>query len=102
MSKYLCARTIHPGEVLKEEIEYRRITQSKLALQMGISYKVLNDILNEHRPLSTNTAMLFEAALGVPADSLMNMQLEYNMRTAKEDKAFSRRLAHIRKMCAAL
>lgn len=30
----------HPGEVLKDEIEYRKISQSKLAKQMGMSYKV--------------------------------------------------------------
>ena len=32
----------HPGEVLKEEIEYRKISQRKLSEQMGISYKMLN------------------------------------------------------------
>lgn len=37
----------HPGEVLKDEIEYRKISQRKLAEKMGISYKILNDILNE-------------------------------------------------------
>jgi addiction module HigA family antidote len=69
----------HPGEVLKDEIEYRGIPQSRLAKQMGMSYKVLNDILNERRPITTATAMMFEAALDVPADSLMRIQLKYNM-----------------------
>ena len=69
----------HPGEVLKDEIEYRKISQRKLAENMGISYKILNDILNCHRPVTTQTAMLFEAALNVPADSLMRLQLKYNM-----------------------
>ena len=36
----------HPGEVVKDEIEYRKISQRKLAEQTGIPYKVLNDILN--------------------------------------------------------
>lgn len=72
----------HPGEVLKDEIEYRKLSQRKLAEQMGISYKVLNDILNCRRPVTTQTAMLFEAALDVPADSLMRLQLKYNMRQA--------------------
>ena len=38
----------HPGEVLKDEIEYRKISQSHLAKQMGMSYKILNDIHNEN------------------------------------------------------
>ena len=45
----------HPGELLKEEIEYRGISQKKLAQEIGISYKVLNDILNCRRPVTTNT-----------------------------------------------
>lgn len=45
MGKYTCQRPIHPGELLKEEIESRRLPQTQLAAQTGISYKILNDIL---------------------------------------------------------
>ena len=100
MSKYVCVRPIHPGEILKEEIEYRGISQGKLAAQMGMSYKMLNHILNERRPLTTQTAMLFEAALGIDSDLLMRMQLKYNMRITIQDKSFSLRLAEIRKAVA--
>jgi len=92
----------HPGEVLKDEIEYRGISQSRLAKQMGISYNILNDILNERRPITTTTAMMFEAALDVPADSLMHLQLKYNIQMAKRDIKFISRLAEIRKMTAVL
>lgn len=67
----------HPGEVLKDEIEYRKISQRKLAEQMGISYKALNDLLNGRRTLTISTAMMFEAALDIPADSLMRLQSKY-------------------------
>jgi plasmid maintenance system antidote protein VapI len=67
---------------------------------MGMSYKMLNDILNERRPLTAATAMMFEAALDVPADSLMRLQLKYNMQAASRDKAFLDRLARIREMAA--
>ena len=92
----------HPGEVVKDEIEYRGISQRKLAEQMGISYKMLNDILNGRRPMTTATAMLLEAALGVPADSLMRLQLKYNMQQATRDKSFMERLAQVRKYAALL
>ncbi|HIY35235.1 MAG TPA: HigA family addiction module antidote protein [Candidatus Paraprevotella stercorigallinarum] len=92
----------HPGEVLKDEIEYRKLSQRKLAEQMGISYKVLNDILNCRRPVTTQTAMLFEAALDVPADSLMRLQLKYNMRQAAADPSFMERLEQVRKYAALL
>jgi addiction module HigA family antidote len=102
MNKYICARPVHPGEILKEEIEYRGISQGKLAAQMGMSYKVLNHILNERRPLTTTTAMLIEAALGIPADMLIGMQTDYDMCMVKQDKSFLDRLAEIRKVAAAV
>ena len=88
----------HPGEVLKDEIEYRKISQRKLAKQMGMSYKILNDILNERRQITITTAMMFEAALDIPADSLMRLQLKYNMQIAQKDNVLLSRLAEIRKM----
>ena len=91
----------HPGEVLKDEIEYRKIQQSRLAKQMGMSYKVLNDILNERRPITVTTAMMFEAALDIPADSLMRLQLKYNMQVAQKDNKLLLRLAEIRKTASA-
>ncbi len=33
MGKYTCQRPIHPGELLKEEIESRRLPQTQLAAQ---------------------------------------------------------------------
>ena len=102
MGNYICQRPIHPGELLKEELEYKNLSQVRLAEQTGISYKILNDILNCRRPLTTNTALVFEAALGISAGLLMRMQLDYNMQTAKQDKTFAKRLENIRKFAAAL
>ncbi len=92
----------HPGEILKDELEYRGISQRRLALQIGISYTVLNEILNARRPLTTGNALLFEAALGVEADTLMRLQLKYNMQVARTDKSLSNRLKEIRKIAALL
>lgn len=102
MEKYICQRPIHPGEILKEEIECRGLTQATLAEQTGISYKMLNDILNGRRPLTPTTALLFEAALGVSSDMLMRIQLDYNMRTARNNKTLAKRLESIRKAVAML
>jgi addiction module antidote protein, HigA family len=90
----------HPGELLKEEVEYRKISQSSLAKQMGVPYTALNDILNERRPLTANTAILFEAALGINADLLMRMQLKYNMQIVRQDKTLTERIAKVKKMTA--
>ena len=92
----------HPGEVLKDEIEYRKISQRKLAEQTGMPYKALNDLLNGRRALTTATAMMFEAALDIPAESLMRLQLKYNMQQTASDKSFMERLNQIRKDAALL
>jgi addiction module HigA family antidote len=92
----------HPGEVIKDEIEYRKLSQSYLAKQMGISYKILNDILNERRPITIQTAMMFEAALNIPAYSLIQLQTKYNIQIINQDKSFAARLSEIRKISAVL
>jgi len=93
---------VHPGELLKDEIEYRGISQKKLAASMGMSYTVLNEVLNCKRPVTTEYALLFEAALGIDAGIWISIQADYNMQTAKQNKSFAERLAEIRKVAALL
>ena len=92
----------HPGEVLKDEIAARGISQRQLSESIGLTYSVVNEILNSRRPLTAKTALLFEAALNVPADSLMYLQLKYNMQTARQDTVLSNTLKNIRKVAALL
>jgi addiction module HigA family antidote len=92
----------HPGEILKDEIESRGISQRRLAREMGVSYSVLNEILNARRPMTEKTALLFEAALGIDADPLMRLQMKYNMQIARKDKTFLTRLAQVHRIAAAL
>ncbi|MDR0546670.1 MAG: HigA family addiction module antidote protein [Dysgonamonadaceae bacterium] len=90
----------HPGTILKDEIEYRGLSQKELAKRMGMSYTVLNEVLNCKRALTTEYALLFEAALGIDAEPLIGIQADYNMQTAKQNKSFADRLAQIRKVAA--
>lgn len=92
----------HPGEILKEEIEFRNISQRKLAQNMGIQYSVLNEIQNAHRPITEKTVLLFESALDIDAEPLMRLQLKCNMQTARKDISFMERLAQVRKVAALL
>lgn len=92
----------HPGEVLKDEIEFRGISQKMLAKEMGVSYTVLNEILNAKRPLNTEFAMLVEAVLDLDAEPLLKMQTRYNMQMAKNDRKFMEKLNKVRKIGAML
>ena len=91
---------IHPGEVVKDELEERGISQRKFADSLGMGYSVLNEILNARRPITTTTALMFEAALDIPADSLLKMQMKYNMHTAMNDNTLHEKLKAIRRIAA--
>ena len=93
---------IHPGEMLKDEIEARGLTQKDLSKRMGVSYTVFNEILNGKRPITTEYALLLEAALGIDAGIWLRLQADYNMQKAKSDKSFIARLEQIRKYAAVL
>lgn len=92
----------HPGELIKDELESRRLTQSKLAESIGVRPSLLNEIIKGKRGVNTEMALLIEAALDIPADLLLNLQSDYNMQVAKSDSSFMKRLASIRNIAAVL
>ncbi len=90
----------HPGEVLKDELVFRGMSQRGLASKMGISYSVLNEVLNGKRALNTELAMMMEAALGVDAAPLLAMQNEYDMLMAERNTSFMEKLKNLRRIAA--
>lgn len=90
----------HPGEVIKDELEERGISQRKFADSIGIGYSVLNEILNGRRSISTASALMFEAALDILADSLLKMQMKYNMYMAMKDQTLVEKLKKISRIAA--
>ena len=90
----------HPGEVLKDELEYRGISQRGFAKELGISYSAFNEMLNGKRSLSPELAMMMEAALGVDAAPLLAMQNEYDMQMAERNESFMEKLKKIRRIAA--
>ena len=93
---------VHPGEVIKDEMEARHISQRAFARQVNVSYTALNELLNGKRPLTPTTALMFEAALDIPADALMNIQTKYTMQTARQDSSILSWLARIPRVAAML
>lgn len=93
---------IHPGEILKDELEARGMSQRKFAAVIGVSYSVLNEVVNGKRPITTEYALKIEAATGIPAYIWVNMQSAYNMQTARKKQKLSSALEGIRRAVAAL
>ncbi len=92
----------HPGELIRDELEARNLSQAKLANQIGVSPSLLNEVINGKRAVNTELALLLEAALGIEAEMFLKLQSEYNMQMAKSDSIFMNRLANIRKIAAIL
>ncbi|MDE6076901.1 MAG: HigA family addiction module antidote protein [Muribaculaceae bacterium] len=93
---------IHPGEIIKDELEARGITQKQLADETGIPISVLNAVLEGKRDVTTEYALLFEAALDIDADFWLRFQSDYNKQIIKSNPDFMSRLKNVRKIVAAL
>ena len=75
-------------------------TQFLMPYEMTTS--LFNEILNCKRPVTTDYALRIEAALGIKAYMLVNMQSEYNLQTARQDSHLSTILSKIRSAAAML
>ncbi len=68
-----------PGELIKDELKERNISQKKLAEMMGIAPSVLSETINGKRPISTSVAIALEKALDIPAEMWLNLQTQYDI-----------------------
>lgn len=91
----------HPGEVIKEELDFRGISQRRLAKEIGVPASQLNEVLNAKRPLNAEMALLIGQALDLDAEPLLSLQMKYNLLSAKRDKSFFERLKKISRIAAA-
>lgn len=93
---------IHPGEMLKDELEARGVSQRKFAGVIEMPYTAFNEIINGKRPITTDTALKIEAATGIAANIWVGLQADYNMQIARRDSKLSVILDNIRKAVAVL
>ena len=73
-----------------------------MAQETGIPASVLNAVINGKRAITTEYALLFEAALDIDADFWLRFQSDYNKQVAKSNPDFMTRLNKVRKIVAAL
>jgi len=92
----------HPGEIILDELEYMKITQKEFAERIGVSCPQVNQILKCRRPVNTEFALLTEAAIGIPADLLLRMQVRHDIWQVENKPSFMEKLKKIKKFAAAL
>jgi antitoxin HigA-1 len=77
-------KPVHPGRILRQEfLEPTGISQYKLAQATGLSQMAISNIVNGKRGITAETALRLEAALGVSAETWMNLQMLYELEIAE-------------------
>ncbi len=80
---------IHPGAVLRDELEEIGVSQSALAAHIGVLPKTINEICNGKRGISA--AMAWKLSKAVGSSPLFWMNLQNNWELSQIDvNAFNR------------
>lgn len=83
---------IHPGEVLKDELESREIKQKDFAELTGLLPSQLNEILNGKRGINADYALVIGKALGMDPVIWLKLQNNYELDKAKLNDKTRKRL----------
>jgi addiction module HigA family antidote len=76
-------KPVHLGRILREEfMEPAGISQYRLAQATGLSQMQVGNIIRGKRGISAETALRLERALGMSAQTWMNLQILYDLEKA--------------------
>lgn len=80
--------TVHPGEVLRETLAERHMSQAEFAQRMGLSKKHVNLIVNGKSGYSPKVALGMEHVLGISARFWLTLQANYETDLLRGRKAW--------------
>ena len=76
---------IHPGEILLEEfLQPMEISQYRLAKDINVSPRRINEIVHGKRGISANTALRLSRYFGLSERFWMNIQSKYALEIEKD------------------
>lgn len=76
---------VHPGEVLLEEfLEPMEITQYRLAKDIGVPPRRINEIVHGTRAISADTALRLARYFGTSERFWLNLQTQYDLDTERD------------------
>ncbi len=79
---------IHPGEILLEEfLKPLGISQYRLAKDIGVSARRINEIVHGRRAISADTALRFARYFSMSERFWLNLQSRYNLEVEKDRSA---------------
>lgn len=77
--------TLHPGEVLSDELEARSISKKDFASSLGIHASHFSDLIKGKRHISAKLAVKLEEKLGIDAEFWMRVQASYDLNIARKE-----------------
>ena len=76
---------INPAvSLLKDELQHRKMSQSLLASECGVSKGLVSDIVNGRKKISIEMALKLERILSIRAGLWLETQLEWELITTRE------------------
>ena len=75
---------VHPGRILKRELQARDLSANRLALAIRVPSGRITDILNRKRGISAETALRLARFFGASAAFWMNLQARYDLAVAEQ------------------
>ncbi len=76
---------VHPGEVLLEEfLKPMGLSQNRLALDIGVNARRVNEIVLQKRAITADTALRLGRYFGVPARFWLGLQTRYELDVAED------------------
>jgi addiction module HigA family antidote len=79
-------KPVHPGRIMRQEfMEPARISQYRLAQATGLSQVQVGNIIRGKRGITAETALRLERALGMSAQTWMNLQTLYELEKASAE-----------------
>lgn len=78
-------KPIHPGVILLEEfLEPLGISQYRIAKDIGVPPRRINEIVHGKRAISADTALRLSRYFGNSAQFWLNLQIDYDLEVAEE------------------
>jgi len=76
---------VHPGEILREEfLKPMGISQYRLAKDIGVHPRRINEIVQAQRSISADTALRLSRYFGLSERFWLNLQARYDLEAEKD------------------
>ncbi len=77
---------VHPGEVLLEEfLEPMELSQNRLAIEIGVHPRRINEIVHRKRSVTANTALRLARYFGTSPRFWLGLQADYDLDVATDE-----------------